>query len=122
MQALGVMIALTSCSNTVHCEPCPGYYFYADAPRALADRAHTLDVCSKGHPCAVLPLDDPAYSTPQYEGELAMLGINGVEVYEGTVDLALKDKSGNIIGRGTGTYQYGDHSTCECHSIHIRIK
>jgi hypothetical protein len=122
IQALGLMIALTSCSRTVYCGPCPGYYFYADTPRTLASRAHTLDVCSKGHPCAVLPLDNPAYPTPRYEGARAMLGISGVDVYEGTVDLTLKDSSGNIIGRGTGIYRYADQSTCECRTIHVRIE
>ncbi|MFF5210618.1 hypothetical protein [Streptosporangium sp. NPDC000396] len=122
MHVLGLMIALTSCSHTVNCKPCPGYYFYADASRALANRAQTLDVCSKGHPCVTLPLDDPAYSTPTYEGALAMLGISGVEVHEGTVDLVLKDKSGNVIGHGTGAYQYPDRSTCQCRTIHIKVE
>ncbi len=69
----------------------------------------------------MVPLDNPAYSTPQYEGGLAMLGINAA-VYEGAVDLALKDASGDVIGRGTGIYRNQPRYSCVCPSIHIRVE
>lgn len=97
VQIIGLMFALAGCSNTVHCGLCPGYYFYADVPLALASRAHSLDVCPQDHPCVTQPWDDPRYGTVTYKDTLAMLGINGVPVYEGAIDLAVKDQSGNEV-------------------------